>query len=274
MMIYKSVIILITLIATITVWIAFLHYLDCKIKESPRKTWDIYFIWLLIRAYCRLLHHPIYTGLENIPKRTGYYNNPNPENYEKPKTGEQGPLIVVANHTACIDPLLIQAPCFFEIRWLMMGSMNISFMKYLTRYGRVILVNNDGKDLNATRESLRHLRQGGTLGIFPEGHIERPQNVHQPFLSGVGLLIAKSNAAVLPVWVSNTPYSDSTWKSIYSSSNAHIVFAPIIHFDGMKDPDIITRKLQEIIAQMSQWPVISTTDKIIDSSGENYDSPN
>ena len=51
-------------------------------------------------------------GAENIP--SWHPGDPLP-----------GPLVVVGNHTAGIDPLLVQSACIFEIRWLMLSEMMV-----------------------------------------------------------------------------------------------------------------------------------------------------
>src|SRR5690606_16804706 len=58
----------------------------------------------------------------------------------RPRSRRPGPLIVVANHTAGVDPLLIQAACPFQIRWLMAADMRLPSLDPLWEWGRVIFL--------------------------------------------------------------------------------------------------------------------------------------
>ena len=46
------------------------------------------------------------------------------------------------------------------------------------------------------------------IGIFPEGGIARPPGVLREFQTGVGFLVRKSRATVLPVWLEGMPEVD------------------------------------------------------------------
>lgn len=131
--------------------VAAAQWADGKRRRSPRPTWLGYLIWTAIRTHALLLHRTSHIGRETVDPRPA------------------GPLIIVSNHTGAADPLLIQAACTFEIRWMMMREMNRGVVDWFTRYGRIILVERDGRDMASTREALRHLRGGGVLGIFPDG---------------------------------------------------------------------------------------------------------
>ncbi len=233
-----------TAAALAALWIAAWHALDRRRADSPRPTWSGYALWLLARALTRFLYRATFEGLEHIP--TG--NRP-------------GPLIVVANHTAGIDPGMLQAVCPFEIRWMMMREMNVHIMRPFTAFLRIILVDQDGADLASTRTALRHLRDGGVIGLFPEGHIERPPRILRPFQEGVGFLVRHARAAVLPVWISGTPESASALASVVMPCRARIVFTPIMHFDRSDPPEEITRRIQDRIAQTSGWPVQERSDE-------------
>ncbi len=213
------------------------QWADGKRRRSPRPTWLGYFIWLSIRLHARLLHRTTHVGRRIVASRP------------------EGPLIIVSNHTGAADPLLIQAACTFEIRWMMMREMNRGFVDWFTRYGRIILVERDGRDMASTREALRHLRAGGALGIFPEGGIERPPGKLRRFQAGVGFLVQRTGAVVIPVWISGTPEVGRAIESLWRRGRARVEFAEPMRFDRSTGPEAITRAIRDRIAEMSGWPV-------------------
>ncbi len=217
--------------------VAAAQWADGKRRRSPRPTWLGYLLWTAIRLHARLVHRTKYVGRDAVDPRP------------------PGPLIIVSNHTGAADPLLIQAACTFEIRWMMMREMNRGLVDWFTRYGRIILVERDGRDMATTREALRHLRGGGVLGIFPEGGIERPAGQLRRFQEGVGFLVQRTGATVIPVWISGTPHVDRAVESLWRRGRARVEFGQAMRFDPAAAPDAVTRAVRDRIAATSGWPV-------------------
>lgn len=189
-----------------------------------------------IRLYARLFHRMKVEGGGNIPgART------------------PGALIVVANHTAGVDPFLVQAATPFEVRWMMGEDMMIPLLDPVWAWADVIGVNREGKDMAGTREAMRHVKRGGVLGIFPEGRIERPPGTLLPFAPGAGFLIARSKAPVLPVWISGTPDAEEAWGSLYRRGKVRLVVGPLMHFAHDAAPESVVQTLEAWFRATSGW---------------------
>jgi 1-acyl-sn-glycerol-3-phosphate acyltransferase len=184
------------------------------------------------------MHRTTYSGLEHVPA-----------------TNKPGGLIVVSNHTGPIDPLLIQAACRFEIRWMMAADMMIPKLEWLWRRHRMIPVARDGRDSGPVREAIRHVQQGGTIGVYPEGAIVQPRDEVRPFHDGVGLIIKRTRAPVLLVWITGTPESPRMEVALKTRSRSHVVFIDRLEFAQDTEPATITRILRERIVEASGWPV-------------------
>jgi 1-acyl-sn-glycerol-3-phosphate acyltransferase len=111
-----------------------------------------------------------------------------------------GPVILAANHQSFLDPPFAgsasdRAIYFLARRTLLDGP----FLGWLLPKLNVIPVDSDsGKDRTALKALIRILRAGqGTL-VFPEGQ-RTPDGNLQPALPGLGLVIAKTLAPVVPV---------------------------------------------------------------------------
>lgn len=195
-------------------------------------------LWHILRQYTRLVHRATFHGMESLR------NTPNP-----------GPLLVVSNHTGSVDPLLIQAGCRFRIRWMMASEMMSPKLDWLWRREQPIPVDRNGRDANAAREAIRHLKSGGIVGLFPEGRIVCPPRQIRPFFPGVGLIVVRSKAPVLLVWVSGTPDTTELGKSIFTRSRARVEFIDLIDFSNVHDAHAITQQLRVRLAQASGWPL-------------------
>jgi 1-acyl-sn-glycerol-3-phosphate acyltransferase len=222
------------------------------IMDNPRGDFETGVTWRLLQIHARLVHRLKVAGIEHIP--TG----PLP-----------GPLVVVANHTAGVDPMLIQSACPFYIRWMMAQDMQVAALNWLWQWTEVISVDRHGREIAAAREAIRHLRDGGVVGIFPEGNLERPQRHILPFLPGVGLVISKTGTGVLPVVIDDTPQVDAAWSSLWRRSRATIRFLPIISYTDteLRAAEIAT-DLRARFIEASGWPPRDAPDPRRDQKGK------
>lgn len=204
------------------------------------------------QVYARLVHRLRVEGLEHVPARS-------------PEGMGERPLVVVANHTAGVDPILIQAALPFEVRWVMARDMRVERLGWLWDFGRVIFVDRQSGEATGVREALRHLRARMTLGVFPEGSIERPPRMLLPFQAGISMLAGKSGALVLPVIVEGTPQVDPAWASITRRSRSSVRFLPVV--DPAKEgiaPDALAEHLRGVFARATRWPLNQFTPRFED----------
>jgi 1-acyl-sn-glycerol-3-phosphate acyltransferase len=167
-----------------------------------------------------------------------------------------GPLIVVANHSAGVDPILVQCGMRGHIRWMMDRQMMLPALEWLWRHQRVVPVDVEGGDARAALVAIRHLREGGVLGVFPEGRIARPPERLLPFMPGVGVLVAKSGARVLLCWISGTPKRERAFESLFATSASRVHFLELIHYPPRTRPSAIVEDLRQRLARASGWPTV------------------
>ncbi|MCZ6836237.1 MAG: lysophospholipid acyltransferase family protein [Planctomycetota bacterium] len=208
-----------------------------RVKRGPGGRLSVFMLCILCRAFAKYRHKFVVVGTENIPL-----------------TNDPGGLIVVSNHTGSIDPLLIQITVPFHIRWMMARDQMWPAMDWLWKVQDIIAVERDGTDTAPTREAIRHVKEGGVLGIFPEGAIAFPSRELRPFHPGVGLLVARTKAPVLLCWVSGTPDTNDVATSLLASSRSRVHFLELIDFKGERDMAKIAKTLQDKIAKVSGWP--------------------
>ena len=194
---------------------------------------------VIMKLYARLMQRVRVEGREHIPDYP-----------------HAGPLIVVSNHTAGADVPILQSMCRFEIRWIMSRSMQIESLQWFWEWANVIGVDLGSRDTAAMREAIRHVNAGGVLGIFPEGGLERPPRQIMPFQPGVGLLVKKTGARVLPILIDGTPQVEPAWASLWRFGRARVRAFPIIDYAelGYSASEIV-QDLQRRYEEWSGWPV-------------------
>jgi 1-acyl-sn-glycerol-3-phosphate acyltransferase len=218
------------------------------VLDTPREDPLIGLAYRAIQIYSRRYHRLQVVGREHIPLAR-----------------YPGSLVVVCNHTGGVDPLLVQSVCPFEIRWMMATDMMVERYEWFWRWAGIISVDRTGRDSAGTKEAIRHVKAGGVLGVFPEGAIERPTRHVLPFHPGVGLIIARTGAPVLPVIVEGTPFPEgaNAWTSLYRRGHARLTFGPVMELGSAREaqraaPDQIAERLQAWYLEATGWPTAPT----------------
>ncbi|HBL36602.1 MAG TPA: 1-acyl-sn-glycerol-3-phosphate acyltransferase [Firmicutes bacterium] len=118
---------------------------------------------------------------------------------------EKGPVIVVANHTNLIDPIVVgcslrqRQVCFMAKEEL----FRIPFFGGLLRRLGAFPVKRGQGDRGAFRSALEVLSAGKVLGMFPEGTRHKDGKIH-PLRQGAALLAVESGAMILPMVFTGT----------------------------------------------------------------------
>lgn len=207
---------------------------------SPRPDLSTGLAALLIRMYLRVVHRLNVEGGENLAAVVAILEGSGGGKGGRGGRGGSTPrgLVVTANHAAGIDPLLVQSSVPFFIRWLVAAETVAPTVLPFVEFADVIFLTGakeqSGRgELTGVREAVRHVQQGGVIGIFPEGRIARRAGVITPFQPGVGLIIAKSRGVVLPAVLSGVPIRDNTYRAFFVRSRARVTFMPPIDYQAL-----------------------------------------
>lgn len=167
-------------------------------------------LWWLGRTYTRLWHRLRFEGWAPLPA--------------------DGPAILIANHTSCIDHLLLQARSRRLLGFVIARDMyELPIVHHFCVRAGCIPVDRNGRDLRAMRSALRALEDGRVVPIFPEGRIT-PEGgrVLGPIRSGAAFLALRSGVPVVPAFVSGTPESIEIGPALRRRSRSRVVFGPPI----------------------------------------------
>jgi 1-acyl-sn-glycerol-3-phosphate acyltransferase len=112
---------------------------------------------------------------------------------------QEGPVILAMNHESYLDPPFAGIGCRRAIYFLARKSLlDVPVLGWILPKLNVIPVDQEGGDRSALKALIRILRAGhGTL-VFPEGSRTLDGNL-QPAEPGIGLVIAKTLAPVVPM---------------------------------------------------------------------------
>jgi 1-acyl-sn-glycerol-3-phosphate acyltransferase len=112
---------------------------------------------------------------------------------------QEGPVILAMNHESYLDPPFAGIACRRAIYFLARKSLlDVPVLGWVLPKLNVIPVNQEGGDRSALKALIRILRANHCALVFPEGSRTLNGNL-QPPLPGIGFVIAKTLAPVVPM---------------------------------------------------------------------------
>ena len=143
---------------------------------------------------------------------------------------ESGPLIIAVNHSSFFDPPLAGICSRRGVFYLARKTLlKWPFFGPLFPAMNVIPVERDGNDMSALREVIKKIKEGNAVLLFPEGTRSMDGNL-QPARAGIGLVIAKTGAPVLPMRIFGAYEAFPKNAKGLRSSQITVVLGEPIHF--------------------------------------------
>jgi 1-acyl-sn-glycerol-3-phosphate acyltransferase len=169
---------------------------------------------------------------------------------------QTGPVILAMNHQSFLDPPLAGNACDRAIYFLAKRSlMNAPVLGWVLPKLNVIPVDLEGKDRSALKALIRILRSGECALVFPEG-TRTPDGNLQPAEPGVGLVIAKTGAPVVPMRIFGAfdawPIGGQLrlWRKITIVVGEPLYFSPVDL--ELRDKDRYRRLSQRVMDAIAQ----------------------
>jgi len=131
---------------------------------------------------------------------------------------KQGPLVLASNHFAYFDPFLLVYALHRPIDFIMQKELGINpyFLFAPMIYG-AILTDRNKVGPSTVKQSIGSLKNGKTLGIFPEGGIT--SQVLTSAKPGAVYLASLGDAKIIPVSVRG---ASDAWENIFKGVRSRI----------------------------------------------------
>ncbi|HSL93432.1 MAG TPA: lysophospholipid acyltransferase family protein [Bacillota bacterium] len=113
----------------------------------------------------------------------------------------EGPLLVCSNHIHNFDPVIIAMQSRRQIRFMAKAeAFEWPVLGYLVKAVGAFPVKRGGADISAIRTSLKYLKEGAAVGIFPEGTRSKTGELGEAH-QGVMMLADSAKAIMVPVGI-------------------------------------------------------------------------
>lgn len=124
------------------------------------------------------LYRVEYIGIENIKKT--------------------GPIILAGNHTSYLDPLLLMSSTSRTIHFLSKIELCKGFKRHFFNNMGIIPVDRSRSNPEAIKTANTYLNNNKVIGIFPEGTINRTNDIIMPFKKGAVKMAKETNSYIIP----------------------------------------------------------------------------
>lgn len=133
---------------------------------------------LIYSSLLKILYRPKVHGLENIP--------------------EEGAIIFVGNHRHAFDPIVVMSNTKRIVHYMAKESLFKGIHGIILKRIGLIKVYRNKSNPMAVGEAVEILKNGGTVGIFPEGTRNRTEQELLRFKHGAVVIAKQSNSKIIP----------------------------------------------------------------------------
>jgi 1-acyl-sn-glycerol-3-phosphate acyltransferase len=144
--------------------------------------------------------------------------------------------VIVANHRSSIDPFFIQTVAGRYVSWMVAREYceHPAFAWFLRRT-KAIPVGRGGRDTAATKTAIRYAREGGLVGMFPEGRINQTARFMLPGRPGAVLVALKARVPIVPCYIEGSPFGGAIYSPLLMKAKVRVRFGQPIDLSAYHD---------------------------------------
>lgn len=160
----------------------------------------------------------------------------------------KGGTIFIANHRELMDPVMMAVVCPRIIHFMAKKELfNTGIGRWFFNSLNVFPVNRKSADLTSLKKALKLLEEGKSFGIFPEGRRAITDRLDE-FEKGAAFIAAKSNAPIIPLYISTDSYRKCRLRIAVGSPIYPSVVAE--HCEKRQLNDVLTNRMQSALESL------------------------
>ena len=164
--------------------------------------------------------------------------------HNRERLAQDPPYIVIANHSSMLDPVIIGVGVIgHQVRFI--GKKELTKNKlaaWLFKQLRIIPVDRHNSDMEAMRACMRVTKEGGILGIFPEG-TRHHEGLMTEMESGIGLIALRSRVPLMPVYITG---------KLKLIRRLHVYVGEPIPMDDLREEGVNRETCEKLMQRITQ----------------------
>jgi 1-acyl-sn-glycerol-3-phosphate acyltransferase len=113
---------------------------------------------------------------------------------------ESGGALLVSNHTSFLDVFILGIPLRRPLNYVARSTLFLPVLGFLIRSVGGFPIQREGMGASGMKETLRRLKHGGVVTLFPEG-TRSPDGALGPLKPGIAVLVARAGVPVIPAGI-------------------------------------------------------------------------
>jgi 1-acyl-sn-glycerol-3-phosphate acyltransferase len=172
------------------------------------------------------------------------------EVYGRRNIPEQGGVLIASNHQSYVDPVVLAA--FLKRPLNFVGKSELfsnPFGAWAMRRLNAFPLRQGKGDIGALKETIRRLREGHMLNIFPEGERSVDGEIHT-FQKGVALIVRRAGVPVIPAVIVGAYDAWPIHRWMWRMAPIRVRFGPPLQLDGLQSDEEITLAIERAVRRM------------------------
>ncbi len=173
--------------------------------------------------------------------------------YGREHVPKHGGVLLVANHQSYLDPVLLAVRLNRPVSYMAKSELFANrFFSWFIRSLHAFPVRQGEGDVGAVKETIRRLKEGHLLNIYPEGSRTKTGELG-PIMPGVALIIRRAGVPVVPVAIHGSFEAWPTGTSMFHPAPIRVMYGPPLQVENMKAPQIVAlldKTLREMMEKL------------------------
>jgi 1-acyl-sn-glycerol-3-phosphate acyltransferase len=159
--------------------------------------------------------------------------------YHEDYVPRTGGVLLIANHQSYLDPVLVAVRLRRPVSFFAKSELfENPYFAWLIRSLHAFPVRQGKADISAVKETIRRLKEGYILNLYPEGTRTEDGRIG-PIQKGVALIVRQAKVPVVPVAIDGSFEAWPQGKKLCRSYPIRVLYGPPLRIDALDAHEVL-----------------------------------